>query len=299
MDNGEKSFVENLGDHKDGQRILESTPLSEWEFEPLNETIKVLLEDDRSLTIESLSSDEQASLDVLVMGRDHGEPSFEGSLRTISEYRPDLIIYEESFSSQKDKDISDIINNVSLWQAQVIVSVPGKLPADRYTIYPHLRFAKANDINPLLAPMHDLGIRPILRAMGETDARLHSKSGLELYTQTVQLARDNATAEIEALMASESGKILAREEIMADDISCIIANFRRKLSAVTHPSLRTLIMCGSFHHLPLYEEALALGLKAKSLFVLDKEYSSTMAFEHLTAADRYLYKMVQKDRHAH
>lgn len=279
-------------------QILAATPRDDWQVKIRDESLQRLLVDDPEISVSSLSEAEKASVDVLIMGREHGSKSEATVIDLAVRYQPSLIIHEVSFMSQHDKEMSDVFMTAKFWETNVVVNIPGKLPVDEIFLDPKENGPIEAEIGPLLAPLREAGASVLVRAMGETDPALHSRGGAELQAlvTNTEAASGTDSTEADGLIEEEASKIIARENIMVEDISRIIGNLRHRYSTDIMPKLKVLVMGGAFHQPFIESELKALGLRTASTFALDKQYPLSALYLSLLPADRKLFDAVEAQR---
>lgn len=281
---------------------IDTVPFEEWQIRIDSKGLDILLNDDLSLNTECLSSEERAATDVLVAGREHGSRSVSALLDLIVAYNPRLIIHESSFSSEHSKHYANILVNGLLFGVRSLVGAPSQnIPLGQRAIrvqdyLSSVDVPDEDDVIPLLKYMRSQGIQPVpvVRYMGETDPQLHSLRGKELEEA------HESTNEKTALIDEEARKIIDREAIMKDDISRIIANFRRKIPLDKVPQLNVLVVSGLFHASFLQAAVSALGVSPAGvtgcIAVDGKRYRLESTEVELLAADSVLLERIKEIR---
>ncbi len=241
---------------------FDSIPFEEWDIKLDNKKLDELINDDPALTVEQLTGREKEAIDVLVVGREHGHRSADALAKIVASYKPHLIINEYSFNSEHTKNYATITANGLMFDTRSIVGALSRnipiggrfLGAEEYLS--SIPDRDNDDIFLLLRSIRQSNpkLKPIIRIMGEADASLRSMRGGELSSAYAE------SDDEDALITAEAKKIIAREDIMANDISKIIANTRRKLPFDEAPRLNIIIVSGLFHAHFLHKNISKLGV---------------------------------------
>jgi hypothetical protein len=248
------------------EQDIDSIPFDQWEIELDSQPLMELLNDDSNLQIENLSQEEKESIDMIVVGREHGARSTIALLGLIEDYQPNVIIHESVFNSAFSKRYADIMTNGIMFGVKSLAGVPskgiqigdGEISVDEYLMT--MNDPDTDDVIPLVLGAVEKNKKVVIRHMGETEANLHSLTGVGLQ-EALATAPDE-----DALLTEEAQKILLREDVMMADINRIVANIRKKVPLADTPQLNVMVVAGLFHvpflhdrvkHLPISPRGIA------------------------------------------
>lgn len=258
----------NAPTNEENQRvadIINSTPAEQFEVATDQKVLEITLNDDPTISIESLSDEEKECIKLHFIGSSHGSEFDQAVLTQLVDFKPNVIIYETSSASLKHRKTLELIRASSMISAPFELTIPGKL-TPTWIKSEVLTDTTQDQISRVIKLLRTTEMRPLLRAMDLPRDELSKVSGLEYPGTKTWAARTTAVLTEEGIDANsidingitdetllkkvdealheDANVIQLRDDAMIADISRITGNIRRKMSAT---QLRVAVLSGAAH----------------------------------------------------